>query len=96
MGADAAILLVMQTVDTLHDDAAAALVLALHQDLLDSDRGDGRRVPGYIPAANQAARWSRRRSTATRQSTITEALLDVPTTAHILGGCVIGPHPETA
>jgi cholesterol oxidase len=58
------------------------------------ERG-GERIPAYIPAANQAARWFAKKIDGYPASTITEAVLDVPTTAHILGGCVMGDSPET-
>jgi cholesterol oxidase len=57
--------------------------------------GDAVRVPAYIPRANAAARWFAKKIGGYPASTITEALLDVPTTAHILGGCVMGTSPET-
>jgi cholesterol oxidase len=47
-------------------------------------------VPTYIPAANEAARGIARALGAIPRSSITEAALDVPTTAHILGGCAMG------
>ncbi len=50
-------------------------------------------VPAYIPAANDFARRMARRMRGFPQSAITEVLLNVPTTAHILGGCVMGHGP---
>ena len=47
-------------------------------------------VPTYIPAANEAARAIAKAMGGTPRSSITEAALDVPTTAHILGGCAMG------
>ncbi|MDE3132879.1 MAG: GMC family oxidoreductase [Acidobacteriota bacterium] len=46
--------------------------------------------PDSIPAAYDAARWFARRVGGTAYSGITEAVLGIPLTAHILGGAVIG------
>lgn len=47
-------------------------------------------APTWIPAANRAARDLSARYKADPRSSLPEALLDVPTTAHILGGCAMG------
>lgn len=47
-------------------------------------------VPTYIPAANDAARALAKVIGGVPRSSMTEAVLDVPTTAHILGGCAMG------
>lgn len=47
-------------------------------------------VPTYIPAANEAARALSKVVGGVARSSVTEAVLDVPTTAHILGGCAMG------
>jgi cholesterol oxidase len=49
--------------------------------------------PTFIPVANQAAEWIAERTGGIAQSSVTEALLNIPTTAHILGGAVIGASP---
>lgn len=46
--------------------------------------------PSYIEAANQAAQWLAKRTGGIAQSNIFEALADIPTSAHVLGGAVIG------
>ena len=50
--------------------------------------------PTFIPVANEAAEWLAERTGGVAQSSITEALMNIPTTAHILGGAVIGHGPE--
>jgi cholesterol oxidase len=50
----------------------------------------GSRVPTYIPKANELARIMARLEGGIAMSMVTEILFDVPTTAHILGGCPIG------
>jgi cholesterol oxidase len=49
--------------------------------------------PRFIEVADTVTRRSAEKLDATPQSGITEALLNVPTTAHIMGGAVIGPDP---
>ena len=47
------------------------------------------RVPAYIPAANDLARRMAAKMHGFAESGIHEVLLNVPLTAHILGGCVM-------
>ena len=47
----------------------------------------GRRIPTYIPQANEFAKITARLTGGTPMSMVTEILFDVPGTAHILGGC---------
>jgi cholesterol oxidase len=51
--------------------------------------------PTFIPIANEAAKRIARKIDGIPQSSILEALANVPTTAHILGGAVIGSSPRT-
>jgi cholesterol oxidase len=62
---------------------------------LQTEQDPERPNPTYIPAAEQAARWFARRTGGVPQSGLTESSLNIPTTAHILGGAVIGAGPET-
>jgi cholesterol oxidase len=50
--------------------------------------------PTFIPVANQAAEWIAQRTGGIPQSSVMEAMANIPTTAHILGGAVIGADPE--
>ncbi len=50
--------------------------------------------PTYLPVANRAAEWLAERTGGTPQSSVTEALFNIPVTAHILGGAVIAPDPS--
>jgi cholesterol oxidase len=59
-----------------------------------NSHAEGSKVPRYIPAANQAAKVLARNTNGMAMSSITEVLLDAPTTAHILGGCAMGATPE--
>ncbi|MGB8402464.1 MAG: GMC oxidoreductase, partial [Mycobacterium sp.] len=46
--------------------------------------------PTYIDKANRAARWLADRTGGIAQSNVLEALANIPSTAHLLGGAVIG------
>ncbi len=86
------ILLVMQTLDN-----AIALRPKLKRSgnvWLQTEQDPEKPNPTFIPVANEAAEWLAERTGGVAQSSVTEALLNVPTTAHILGGAVIGHGPE--
>lgn len=51
-------------------------------------------APTFIPVANQAARALAAKLGGAARSSVTETLFDVPTTAHILGGCRMGTSRE--
>ena len=54
----------------------------------------GKRIPTYIPQANEFARKIAEIAGGTPMSMVTEILFDVPGTAHILGGCPMGATPD--
>ncbi len=85
------ILLVMQSRDN-------SLRVSLKGDKgkLTSEQGHGAPNPTYIPEANEAARAAAAAMGGHPGSAVNEVLLDVPTTAHILGGAHIGPDPSTS
>jgi cholesterol oxidase len=86
------ILLVMQTLDN-----AIALRPTLKRSgdvRLQTEQDPERPNPTFIPVANEAAEWLAERTGGIAQSSTAEALMNVPTTAHILGGAVIGHGPE--
>ena len=49
--------------------------------------------PTYIEMGNQAARWLAERTGGIAQSNVLEALGNIPSTAHLLGGAVIADNP---
>jgi cholesterol oxidase len=51
--------------------------------------------PTFIPVANQFAEWLAERTGGIAQSSIMEAAGNIPSTAHILGGAVIGADART-
>ncbi len=82
------VLLVMQTLDN-------SLRVFRKGGLLTTRQGHGEPNPTYIPVANEAARAAAEIMGGEPRGAWNEALLDVPTTAHILGGACIGDSPET-
>jgi cholesterol oxidase len=86
------IVLVMQTLDN-------AIALRPKQrrngDVrLTTEQDPERPNPTFIPVANEAAEWLAKRTGGIAQSSFSEALFNVPNTAHILGGATIGHSPE--
>jgi len=86
------ILLVMQTLDN-------AIALRPRQGpfgslWLKTEQDPEKPNPTFIPVANEAAEWFAKRTGGIAQSSSTEALFNIPTTAHILGGAVIAPDPS--
>ena len=61
---------------------------------LTSQPSTGEPHPSYIPIANEAARVAAEVMDGFPGSSLNEVLLDVPTTAHILGGACVGGSPE--
>ena len=83
-------MLVMQSRDN-------SIALRRHNkfDMLVSRPGQGEPNPTYLPVANDAAREVAEMLDGEPWGAWNETLLDAPTTAHILGGCVIGDSPDT-
>ena len=89
------VLLVMQTIEN-----SIRLVRRRHWYWPFSRRLGSRRDPGqplipsYIPVANEAGRAMAKTMGGFPGSAINEALLDIPLTAHILGGACMGSSPQ--
>jgi cholesterol oxidase len=62
---------------------------------LQTEQDPERPNPTFIPVANQVAEWFAERTGGFAQGGLTESLFDIPTTAHILGGAVIGSDSST-
>jgi cholesterol oxidase len=88
------ILLVMQSLDTAMSLRAKPRRLG-RGIRLQTEQDPERPNPTFIPAAEKAAKWFARRTGGIPQSGLTESVLNIPTTAHILGGAVIGARPES-
>jgi cholesterol oxidase len=86
------IVLVMQTLDN-------AIALRARRTRgggvrLQTEQDRSRPIPTFIPVANRFAQWLAARTGGVAQSSLMEALANVPSTAHILGGAVIGADPS--
>ena len=57
---------------------------------LQTEQDPERPNPTFIPVANHFAAWLAKRTGGIAQSSVMEAVLNIPSTAHILGGAVIG------
>jgi cholesterol oxidase len=89
-----AILLVMQPVDNHMRYVMRRSRLMPWKKKLDSDRGTNKRVPTYIPIANDIAKRMAKEMDGIPQSGIIEVFLNKATTAHILGGCPMAASPD--
>jgi cholesterol oxidase len=85
------IVLVMQTLDNAI--ALRPKVMPGGNVRLTTEQDPERPNPTYIPVANVAAEWLAERTGGIAQSSVSEALFNVPNTAHILGGATIGHSP---
>jgi cholesterol oxidase len=83
------ILLTMQTIDN-HMSLEPRRGLFQRVARLQTKEDPEKPNPRFIPVHNRALELAAKRLDATAQSGTTEALMNVPTTAHILGGAVIG------
>ncbi len=86
------ILLVMQTLDNAialrpRPGRRGSMRLQTEQD-------PAKPAPTFIPIANEAAAWIAKEIGGVPQSSLMEAIASIPTTAHVLGGVVIGRSPE--
>jgi cholesterol oxidase len=86
----AAILLVMQPLDSSLRYRLRRRWFWPFGRALDSDRGEAKPVPVYIPIANTVARRMAEKMDGVPQSGLLEVLFGKATTAHILGGCPMG------
>jgi cholesterol oxidase len=96
-GARTPILLVMQTVDNyLKLEFKSRWWRAGNKSLNTTipQEWEGQRIPTYIPIANEVARRIGEKINGQPLGAWTEALFDIPTTAHILGGAIMGETPE--
>ncbi len=85
-----AILLVMQPVDSHLRYVLRRPWYWPFTKRLDSDRGDGPKVPVYLPIANEIAERMAVKMDGIPESGLLEVLGNKASTAHILGGCPIG------
>jgi cholesterol oxidase len=86
------IVLVMQTLD----NAIALRAKRTRGGVrLQTEQNPERPIPTYIPVANHLAQWLARRTGGIAQSSLMEAVANIASTAHVLGGAAIGADPST-
>ncbi len=88
------ILLVMQSVDNYIKILHKRTLYFPFFKILTSELDKGGKPPSYIPIANEFARKLAKNIDGVARSSINEVLLDIPMTAHILGGACMGESPE--
>jgi cholesterol oxidase len=85
------IVLVMQTLDNA---IALRATRTRRGARLQTEQDPERPIPTYIPVANQFAAWLAKRTGGIAQTALMEAVANIATTAHVLGGAVIGSDPS--
>jgi len=89
------ILLVMQTIDSYLRLSYGRRWWRLGRRSMYSNLSPGaKKIPSYIPVANEIARRMGERINGQPMSSWPEVVFDVPITAHILGGAVMSDSPE--
>ncbi len=83
------ILLVMQTIDNHLTLSRKLRWWSLFRKRTAS-KNEGMKIPNYIPEANETGRALAKQMDGLPQNGINEAILNIPMTAHILGGCIMG------
>jgi len=83
------VVLVMQSLDNAIAFQAKPRLLGKGVTLRTRQHAD-KPNPTYIPAANKATEWLARHTGGIGQSMVLEAIANIPSTAHILGGAVVG------
>ena len=86
------IVLVMQTLDNA---IALKATRTRRGARLQTEQDAERPIPTFIPVANQFAEWLAARTGGIAQTALMEAVANIATTAHVLGGAVIGADPST-
>lgn len=90
------ILLVMQTLENYLSLRLKRSWLRFGRKTLVSKRNTKDPIPSYIPQANLLAERMAEKMNGRACSSLPEAVLNTATTAHILGGCILGHDPETS
>ncbi|NOZ04255.1 MAG: GMC family oxidoreductase [FCB group bacterium] len=88
------ILLVMQKIDNYLRFEYKRRWWRLGGRSMNSNRDTDKKVPSYIPVANDFARRLAKKMNGDAFSVLPEVLFDTSSTAHILGGCNMSESPE--
>lgn len=83
------ILLIMQTLDNYLTLTRKRRWWAFFKKVMAS-KNSGKKIPNYIPAGNKTSRYIAEKVNGIPQNGINETVMNIPMTAHILGGCVMG------
>lgn len=86
----ATILLVMQTEDRRIRMRLGRSLFTLFQRNLVSKLEEGQAIPGKVDLGHRVARAFAQKTNGVAAGSIVEALLNIPMTAHLLGGCPMG------
>ncbi len=86
------IVLVMQTLDNA---IALKATRTRRGARLQTVKDPERPIPTFIPVANRFAEWLAKRTGGIAQTAFMEAVANIATTAHVLGGAVIGADSST-
>lgn len=89
------ILLIMQTLDNKMNFKLGRNLFTFFRKRMTTEVDSAYKVPSYIPIGHTVARLLAKRLNAIPQSAVNEVLLQIPTTAHILGGSCIGKDKNT-
>jgi cholesterol oxidase len=93
--ARSSILLVMQTIESYMQFGYGRRWWRLGKRTMNSALAPGaEKIPSFIPVANEIARRMGERINGRPMSSWPEVVFNVPMTAHILGGAVMGEQPE--
>jgi cholesterol oxidase len=87
------VFLVMQTLDNAISFRAKRGLFGRFRMITEQD--PEKPNPTYIEIANEATQFLAAKHGGIAQGSVLEALANIPTTAHILGGAVIGDTPES-
>ncbi|HRK02482.1 MAG TPA: GMC oxidoreductase, partial [Oligoflexia bacterium] len=89
------ILLVMQNIDNTMRFKLGRGLLTFFRKRLTTEVDPTQKIPSYIAIGHTVARALARKIDGIPQSAVNEVMLQIPTTAHILGGCGIGKDATT-
>ena len=89
------ILLVMQPIDNYIKLTYASRWWRLGRFSMNSESSDGKKIPSYIPMAEKTAETIMQQKGGIAMTTYMDAIFNISSTAHILGGACIGKDENT-
>jgi cholesterol oxidase len=85
----------MQTLDNKMKFKLGRNLFTFFRKRMTTDVDPGQKIPSYIAIGHTVARALAKKVNGIPQSAVNEVMLQIPTTAHILGGCGIGADSNT-